>query len=69
MCRECYQWDDDYVDPEWVLYEALWEIADQHQAIWTQSRLADGKALCDDCGQWWPCVTFMVAVNGINDAR
>lgn len=69
MCQECYRWDDDYVDPEWAYHKALNEIEDLHTAVWTQARLVDGSALCNECRQWWPCVTFLTAVGALNDAR
>lgn len=66
MCDDCM----------WRAYEdvatlegALEEIADLHVAVWTQSRLSEGQALCNGCRDWWPCETFLAAVGAINDVR
>lgn len=69
MCEECVRYDDDYIDLELVYEDALGTIEDLHTGDWTPTRLEDGTALCKECGRWWPCQTFLLAVGAINYGR
>ena len=71
MCIECYRWDDDYVDPEYGLQDALEEIADLHGGRINAPNMEDFPTgpYCDACALEWPCVTFLTAVGALNDVR
>lgn len=77
MCDDCtqsaYEWGERALEAAEqgnnTLIEGLETIADLHIAVWTQSRLAEGQALCNGCRDWWPCETFLTAVVALNDAQ
>lgn len=66
MCDACTEAAYERGD---YLMDVLQEIADRHMAAWTPPRLASGGALCEACCDWWPCITFMTAMEAINNVR